>query len=934
MSETSNVVTKKRKRVCNSASTIDRKRIDTNVNFIFQDETKVSIPLFFVKNHPKSVLFLTYECPNSYIEDEDAYYIDHPPLSMDKSIQYLQNTISLKSCNIDEVIDIYNNLKFYFYNETVDYQLQVFDFLTETLNLFAKENDCKLYRHQKYFYNSKEQYYLYINGIINESRNKLFLQYSRLFKFLNVTKVSLDYDLLEDIPYEYIYPSNLLEIFPELESYTIGPSYYPKQKDYIITKTDRYYHSLYSHYKLLCHKKYSPAVYDAYVSMYSREERDDLFDPQLEMYIPDKNENNDKSNDKNENENKNKNKNDDKNENKNDDKKDNKNDENDDENNDKNNDKNNYNDIITNDLFNIFAYHDFLDFCASQNNHYFYTMFQTPYDESDIPDNPFEAYKNYIQAKNINIYEEIRNGKEEDKPDIILQSKSHYNREYNEEQMKLNNKEIKKVSNTYSFDFKKDNTYKTYDIQFEFPPFLRLLREGFFDSIQIMDIFSYSINCSSTVNAVHDILSLISKEHFPRLSIYDTCTLGYYNQELNSMFDLLLPISLLLLVDTISIDNDCCNSYPKINENIANTFISINKTHKLIIKINFRIIDYNELWKQLYDNKMLDLCLLDLRFDHNYENNDDLSLLGFNSCPFDKLKIFATSDACKQLYKFENTFQKMNYNNLKDIEISRFYADFYKRSPIILNEEITDIFFQFFSLFSNNLHEVKFECPFISAYFLLNDKCKKMKIWSTIQKLTLYLDETISLKDVFINLLAYINNNQFSNLETLEINIEYTEVISFSDLNMLIDLWHNASPVSLPYWHGFRILTKEIMMNIDFFECFPSIYNYLHIPLVTFDMRYMKQKGEMKKYSEYIYNQLKMEYTKNIRYLQLFFLNKGYMTKFVRLITKGTFPYLKELKIITLKNKEPKDFDGFKQLLNEYKMTKNLQLTIKYCLED
>ncbi|KAK8791055.1 hypothetical protein WA158_005686 [Blastocystis sp. Blastoise] len=58
-------------------------------------------------------------------------------------------------------------------------------------------------------------------NIITEERNQLFCQYSPLFDFFNITIVTLKFDFSEDISYEYIYPSNLHEVFPKLETFLI-----------------------------------------------------------------------------------------------------------------------------------------------------------------------------------------------------------------------------------------------------------------------------------------------------------------------------------------------------------------------------------------------------------------------------------------------------------------------------------------------------------------------------------------------------------------------------------------------------------------------------------------------------------------------------------------------------------------------------------------
>ncbi|KAK8809683.1 hypothetical protein WA158_000626 [Blastocystis sp. Blastoise] len=134
-------------------------------------------------------------------------------------IPFMENAKLLDILPLKDVISIHSDINYFYGDESYEDKIRIYTFLWDSLQSFIVNN--------KY--------------IITEERNQLFYQYSPLFDFFNITIVTLKFDFSEDIPYEYIYSSNLHEVFQKLEMLFIEPSYYSHRKEIYIPPSDPHY---------------------------------------------------------------------------------------------------------------------------------------------------------------------------------------------------------------------------------------------------------------------------------------------------------------------------------------------------------------------------------------------------------------------------------------------------------------------------------------------------------------------------------------------------------------------------------------------------------------------------------------------------------------------------------------------------------------------
>ncbi|KAK8809793.1 hypothetical protein WA158_000736 [Blastocystis sp. Blastoise] len=516
--------------------------------FIFQDDSRFRVPLVILNKYPKSLLSLVFQNSENYIKDEDAYYIDSPPLSICQLVKFMRNKITLDSMSINEVCDMQDTIEHFFGDEVTDSILKIEDFCYESFKNLLKEQNCELTREFEFGYT--HDYELVIHSLFTEEKVDRFLEYSKLFNRYNIAKVSLKFDFSEDIPYEYIYPSNLHEIFPKLKSYRLFPSYYPIQKEIQITSSNIHYSVLYKQYKRLYYIRNDYDKLKKYQEKYPEIEEDPIYDHYIHLY-------------------------------------------------------------------------------PIQNKN------------ANSQDEKINTDRDILYDNNNNEYIFIE---PEVKPDLYIESLSTYSKEYNDKQIELENKGIKnnneKCDELFSFSYLDRNnvfdiehpiisfiinlfkyysfTDTQYKLQINIPPFLNELNNGLLDTMQIINIlnfihpqsypdyiqlfkdiitthvfpnlttilFNFDSVTSDDIILMNNILLLIRREHFPKLSIYDlyTNSCDMCTQIVRNMINLLFPVSFLDLIDIIIINEKRSIFISYINEDIVNNLLSSNKNHNIHIQ--------------------------------------------------------------------------------------------------------------------------------------------------------------------------------------------------------------------------------------------------------------------------------------------------------------------------------------------------------------
>ncbi|KAK8801950.1 hypothetical protein WA158_006345 [Blastocystis sp. Blastoise] len=786
------------------------KRQKANIDFNFQDETRISVPLQFLKKFPKSLLSITIENQNNYMESEDTYYIDSPSFSIKNTILFMEDVITLDSLTVNEVFDVYDTIKYLFDDEAIEYIVKIEEYKEETIKEF-KINYC---------YDDEDNY----------------------DKYNDENKIIIKVDFSEDIPYEYIYPSNLHVIFPKLEIFEMKIGYYRKEISIRIPSSNCHYLFLYKEYNNIQEHSISKC---------------NLF--------------------------------------------------------------------INDEIKGVYPYDE--DYEITTNN---------PEDSRLINDKTIRINNNNNNNKNIrDDIETTEQENDEEKPDLFVHNIFEYSREYNEEQMKLeqlgdNHKE--KTFSLFTFTYNHNNEIKDlkhpilkqsytmcYDIlkyilnipicknikeidtechsrsmkQLYIPPLLKVLKEGFLDNLESIDIMNFIrriipeyIQLFKDILTTHvfpnittleikkypvndfdmfilkDILLFITKEHFPKLHIYNI-----HNCFRNSLFletiHVLFPISLLNIIDTIYTD---CNSYTfgiPINLRMVENLMNTKDIHVESNCIPYTAI-YERFWLSLYRSGILNINTLCLNLNEIHNSINDYSLLDFNLFPFKCLYIvseFELNDNNSLFYEFMNFLCAGNYETVTELKIT----------------------------------------PFINFLFQ-NEKCIELPLWKNIEYIKMNL-----------------NDEEY----------QYKSVLSFfeSFKDIPIDCLNTKSFSCFREYE--KCENEEISHATEnYCELFPSFSFYIHKPVYKIDTIISQDDDIVCTYNEYIYNQLKMKYTENIRSLKLYVYDEDYMTKYIDLITKGTFKYLNYLYIT------PYDYDfdfcDYDEQLNDYKKNSNPHLIIKY----
>ncbi|KAK8793339.1 hypothetical protein WA158_004698 [Blastocystis sp. Blastoise] len=819
-------------------SLIDANNNDASeINFIFQDETRIKIPLSFLKKYPNSLLFLNYKNSENYQKDEKAYYIDSPPFCIDTFIEIVCHFIPLNSFSFEELIEI---------DKTIRYFLRD-DYIEDDDNLYGSK------------------------------------------KPLSITI----YNGFDDrIPYEYVYPSNLCEIFPKMERYNIKASYYPLKKYIPIKPTDIHYTLLYKEYKLQYYEKYYPESYWEYRHEHPEIEKNIFKEDQIHIYLK-----------------------------------------------------------------NIIENNESIEKIKDEEIHH---------EIIDI---------------DIDIDEEIRNEKEEEKPDLYILSLSNYSREYNEEMIEKENKHLSlqehKIDYCFAFSFidcngiidkqhpilerdygnyndvlpyllnisicKQIKYFTFYYNQPEFlltvetPPFLRLLKDSIYSSLEIFNISKFinrrmypeylqlfieiirthvfpnvttlEIDLVFLENStegidfgyLNTVLSLITRDRFPKLHIYilETFNTYFFSDPGLSQISVFIPCSLLYLIDTIQpSQNGYFDTLPVV-EYIYNNLWTTKKQHDFTIKVDLCVYLFTQRWKQLYDNGFLTIGNIKYDFSDIFVYTQDVSSVDLSVYPFQSLTIGISSSHYDSLHNTENIYKNMNYSELKTLSIEYIHERIESKLEKLIDTDmdiIDDKIYHFFSLFSDNMLQFTLNGHFFRNSIFLNERYIKLPFWLNIQQLSLDLDS-----------------------------------FNISDFLEFIECFKTDSILSLPLLNTFNIIFyKYNSISLNVFECFPSFSFYAHKPItsILIDSCFNEKTKDNNLYYKYIDNQLKQDYCKNIICLNLRIKDEIYMEKVIHLIINNSVPCLRYIQLTSFDNN---NYSKYKELLDIYKRDYSPYLNVKVC---
>ncbi|KAK8791933.1 hypothetical protein WA158_005310 [Blastocystis sp. Blastoise] len=820
--ESSEFIYEKRKFDNLSSQSIEGDEI-SYINFIFQDERKISIPLSFLKKYSNSMLYKTYESSENYLEDENAYYIDSPFLSIDRLVDIICNSVSLDSLTFQELIDLNETLIHFLGNDSIDYQMTITDILIKLFLIFIKENNCKVDSEIDLYFRDNSVY-MNIKDVFTKERNKLFLQYSYLFEYLNIVKVTLEYSFDDRIPYEYIYPSNLHEIFPKLEEYYIECCYYPLKNYIPIKPTDTHYIPLYKEYKRQYYRKYYPEAYCRYRDKHPEIEANILV---ARVHIQPMNNYGDNESIEEEEE---------------------------------ENEENIHDEIIDIDIDEEIRNEKeeekpdlYIESLSDYSREYNEEMIEKQKMDSPIDDKIIHSLYYFIFVDDNEII---------DQQHPIL---CHNYDEYNDILLYILNlpicKQLKNID-IYGSD-------RIFLLQLETPPLLLLLKDSLYSSLEVFDftkfistrmypeyiqLFKEIIkthvfpNVTTLyieletiyhydINLLQDIISLITRDNFPKLHIYMFPFDTYHEEDVSlSKIYILIPFSLLNLMDTIQEkDHYSFECFLK-NKNIHNHLITAKKQHSFSIKANISVDIFISTWKQLYDNGLLTIGTIKYIFSRMDYEPSDYSLIDLSVYPFKSLIIKIDSISYETLEHLENIYMNMNYKELQKFNI--YFGKIYNRE--------------------------EYDVEFINKY--LSFLCKGN--YNNVTSLDIYdASETINDIDMYtLDTLLFQFFSLFSNnikmLRTSDNNTSnHFELTSFFTF---IKSFEMNSSISLPLLEKFTIeLTLFEQTNYNVFKYFPSFSFYLHKPITSIlTDNYLSEcsKDNKQSYYNYIYNQLKQKY--------------------------------------------------------------------------
>ncbi|KAK8797572.1 hypothetical protein WA158_005918 [Blastocystis sp. Blastoise] len=762
--------------------------------------------------------------------------------------------IFLESMTVKDIINMYKTIQFYFTDKHPDFEGKVFSYLVSQFYMVLKQTDCEIER----------------------------------TSFDGICILYMHDQFSEDIPYEYIYPSNLHELFPKLQIYNISFDYYPELECFRVPYSDLHYKRLYSIYKQNYYNMSSLLLYNTYLKRLTEEKLLELVKKQLVIYT-----------------------------------------------------KIDFWKQLKNKIKNVDE-HLVRGTLPDEYNNDEYKDYRPPLyvecysDYSREYNKQNEKQLNDKQSCSILFYFQNKNEFPDELIGLLTFSENYYVDKiasyiYNMPQCKQLNT-IKCIGAN-----KEEAENKCISLSLSIPALLSALNNGIFDNLEKMNISTYNMEDSTQYIFYKSLFLSFSREHFPQLHILNISS--YYTNRFSeslvaSMKDIytLFDSSLFELIDTIIIDYHFCYYIIKYGKEIVDVLINAYKRHQFTLKLPvLNLKEYSIYWQQLLKSNIL-LC-------------ENLFLSSVSICDFGSKEIlpdlsknyfkeiiFSIRDSLSQNcdQQLINTVNTINCQKLEEIRIdissTKSYSYLYDDNQSSSNADIIS-FQKCLTLFSSNIKYLKINYGCLCDMIYVLQNIMEFPLWINVEELSICFYNN-RLKDILDQFIRYFNNHKLLKLKDLSIGI-ISLVDSIQPILSFIENIQNNPSLSFPKLDSFYIEylsdpDNSIVKHVDYniLKSFPSLSFYLHIPITEIYMH--SQLGKLRKtsfeYCQYIYNQLQMEYTKTVSKLHIIMQNNNYSDEIIKLIVTGKFPFLKELQLLSC---EENKIDEIEQLINNYMKTSN-----------
>ncbi|KAK8797594.1 hypothetical protein WA158_005940 [Blastocystis sp. Blastoise] len=276
--------------------------------------------------------------------------------------------------------------------------------------------------------------------------------------------------------------------------------------------------------------------------------------------------------------------------------------------------------------------------------------------------------------------------------------------------------------------------------------------------------------------------------------------------------------------------------------------------------------DFDDISKSLSDYSLIDLNLYHSKFIDIEANVTDYTILHRMECIYERINcdhleaksihlIDIIDETINEYYnEYISFLSTCNYTTVNKLTIGKHQSYFssFEIHNLQYTKEINDVFYKFFSLFTNNIQ-----------YIYISD--------DTIESLSL-------------TQFNELDKRQLNNLKIVSILCPCSISFDMTHIYTFIDSFKNTSFSSFQNLNTFKISIKPMFgdntIDIHLLESFSSFSFYLHKPITSIIM--CKDIccfcNSIQSYENYIYTQLNSKYSKNIQYLEIFISNHSVFT--------------------------------------------------------